>query len=208
MKKILLIVSIVMSVFVMQAQPGTISLNLDAGYTFGSRVNFDLLHTEVQGAFQYGGGIEYFAGFSNSVEMKYLRMDTQFPLYTDGGIQLNTAEASKGSINFILLGGNSYLNAGFHSKVMPFGGLSAGVGILNIDGSSATKFAFDAKVGVKIKTSSVVSFKLQAYLQSIISTFGTDVWVGAGGYAYTVPDYASLWQFGLGGVICFDFQKK
>ncbi|MHC1778002.1 MAG: hypothetical protein AB9834_21555 [Lentimicrobium sp.] len=208
MKKIVLIVSIFMSALAMQAQPGTISLNLDAGYTFGSTVNFDALYTEVEGAFQYGGGIEYFADFNKSMELKYLRMDTHFPLFTDGGVQLNTDEASKGSVNYILLGGNSYFGSDLDAKVIPFGGLGAGVGILGIDGSTATKFAWDAKLGVKIKTSSVVSFKLQAYLQSIISTFGSDVWVGAGGYAYVVPDYATLWQFGLGGVVCFDFQKK
>ncbi|NTW26275.1 MAG: hypothetical protein HGA37_16365, partial [Lentimicrobium sp.] len=130
MKKILLIASIFMSAFVMQAQPGTISLNLDAGYTFGSRVDFDNFYSDVDGAFQYGGGIEYFADFNKSIELKYMRMDTHFPLYTDGGIRLNTDEASKGSVNYILVGGNTYFSSDLDAKVIPFGGLGAGVGVL------------------------------------------------------------------------------
>jgi len=66
--------------------------------------------------------------------------------------------------------------------------------------------SWDAKLGVKIKTSSAVSLKLQAYLQHTISAAGTDIWYGWYG-AYPVTTYAALWQFGLGGVLCFDFKK-
>ena len=93
------------------------------------------------------------------------------------------------------------------AKARPYGGLGLGVGVIGVNESTATKFAWDARLGVKIKTASVVSLKLQAYMQSIISPFGTDVWVGAGGYACAVPDYATLWQFGFTGVVCFDFKR-
>ena len=26
-------------------------------------------------------------------------------------------------------------------------------------------------------------------------------------YAYAVPDYATLWQFGFTGIVCFDFKR-
>jgi hypothetical protein len=207
MKKILLVTSIVLSVAALRAQPGTISLNLDAGYTFGSTVNFDAAYSEVQGAFRYGGGIEYFADFNRSIVLKYHRMDTYFPLYTQAGVRINTDNDYKGSVNYILVGGNNYFGQDPDGKISPYGGLSLGVGVLGVNENTATKFAWDARLGAKIKTSSIVSLKVEAYMQSIISTFGSDVWVSAGGYAYAVPDYATLWQFGFTGIICFDFQK-
>jgi hypothetical protein len=206
MKKILMITSIVLCVIALRAQPGTVSLNLDAGYTFGSTVNFDAAHAHVDAAFQYGGGIEYFSDFNKSIEVKYLRMDTHVPLYKPNGDQYNTGK-DKGSVNYILLGGNNYFGSDPDAKARPYGGLGLGVGVIGVEGTTVTKFAWDAKLGVKIKATPVVSLKLQAYMQSIISTFGSDVWVSAGGVAYAVPDYATLWQFGLGGVICFDFSK-
>jgi len=206
MKKILLITSIVLCVVALRAQPGTISLNLDAGYTFGSKVNFDAAYTDVQGAFRYGGGIEYFADFNKSITLKYHRMDTHFPLYLQNGTQLNSDKDSKGSVNYILLGGNTYFGD-MDAKAQPYGGLGLGVGVVGVNDNTATKFAWDARLGVKVKTSSVVSLKLEAYMQSIISTFGSDVWIGYGGYAYAVPDYATLWQFGFTGIVCFDFKR-
>lgn len=206
MKKILLITSIVLCTVALRAQPGTISLNLDAGYTFQSKVNFDAAYTEVQGAFRYGGGIEYFADFNKSITLKYHRMDTHFPLYWQNGEQINSDKDSKGSVNYILLGGNTYFGD-MDAKARPYGGLGLGVGVIGVNDNTATKFAWDARLGVKIQTASVVSLKLEAYMQSIISTFGSDVWVGYGGYAYAVPDYATLWQFGFTGIVCFDFKR-
>lgn len=134
-------------------------------------------------------------------------MDTYFPLYTQGGVRINTDNDYQGSVNYILLGWNSYFSGDPDAKVDPYGGLGLGVGVLGVNENTATKFAWDARLGVKIKTPSVVSLKVEAYMQSIISTFGTDVWYGYGGYAYAVPDYATLWQFGFTGILCFDFQR-
>lgn len=206
MKKILLLGSFIFCTIAIMAQPGTFSLNLDAGYTFQSTVDFDAAYTEVQGAFRYGGGIEYFADFNKSVVLKYHRMDTDFPLYLDNGVQLNSDRDSKGSVNYILIGGNNYFGDALDAKALPYGGLGLGVGIIGVNGNTVSKFAWDARLGVKIKTSSVVSLKVEAYMQSIISTFGSDVWV-YNGYAYAVPDYATLWQFGFTGIVCFDFKK-
>jgi hypothetical protein len=207
MKKILLITSIVLCVIALRAQPGTISLNLDAGYTFHDEVNFDAAYTDVQAAFRYGGGIEYFADFNKSFTLKYHRMDTYFPLYRANGEQINSDADSKGSVNYILLGGNNYFGSDPDAKARPYGGLGLGIGVIGVNDNTATKFAWDARLGVKIKTASVVSLKLEAYMQSIISTFGSDVWIGYGGYAYAVPDYATLWQFGFTGILCFDFRR-
>jgi hypothetical protein len=206
MKKFLLLCVLILCVITIQAQPGTISLNLDAGYTFHDEVNFDAAYTDVQAAFRYGGGIEYFADFNKSITLKYHRMDTYFPLYTQAGVEIDPDNDFKGSVNYILIGGNSYFGD-MDAKAQPYGGLGLGLGVIGVNDNTATKFAWDARLGVKIKTASVVSLKLEAYMQSIISTFGSDVWVSGGGVAYAVPDYATLWQFGFTGILCFDFKR-
>ena len=206
MKKTLLIASIILCTVALRAQQGTISLNLDAGYTFHDEVQLDAAYLDVEAAFTYGGGIEYFTGYSNSIEAKYIRMDTHIPLYKPTGEVWNEGH-TKGAVNYILVGGNNYFGSDPDDKIRPYGGLGLGMGIISIDGNNATKFAWDAKLGIKIQTSSAVSVKLQTYMNSIISTFGSDIWYDPWGYPIAVPDYATLWQFGFSGILCFDFQR-
>jgi opacity protein-like surface antigen len=206
MKKLLLITGIVICTFTLRAQPGTISLNLDAGYTFHDKVNFDAAYTDVQAAFQYGGGIEYFKDFNKSIEIKYLRMDTYFPLYKQNGERLNPENEYKGSVNYVLFGVNNYFGPDPDAKARPYGGIGLGIGILGVENGTTTNFAWNARLGVKIKASPVVSIKLQAHMQSIVAPFGTDLW-SSGGYTYAVPDWATLWQFGFEGILCFDFKR-
>jgi opacity protein-like surface antigen len=205
MKKTLLITSIVLCSIALYAQRGVISLNLDAGYTFKSNVDFGSANADVNAAFQWGGGLEFFSSDNSSVDLKYLRMSTTIPLFV-GDEQMNTGYDA-GAVNYILLGGNKYFGQDPDAKARPYGGLGLGVGILDVNDNSATKFAWDAKLGVKIQTSSVVAIKLQGYMQSIVSTFGSDVWIAPNGQPYAVTDYVTLWQFGLSGILCFDFSK-
>ena len=195
------------TVGVVNAQgPGSISLNVYGGYTFKDRVNLDSYHIDVKDGFQYGGGLEYFVRRNKSIEIKYMRLDTQFPLYGPGGSQLNAK--TDGSVNFVLLGGNNYFARTTDQKAVPFAGVDLGIGWAEgPEQGSGVKFAWDAKVGVKLMTSSSVSFKLQAYIQSMISAFGTDYWYYPGWGTVAVQDYAHLFQFGLGGAVCFGKNK-
>ena len=111
-----------------QAQTGTLSANLYGGYTFKERVNFDAAYTTVQDGFQWGVGLEYFTSYRTSVELKYMRMDTRFPLFGPQGAQLNTGK-DDGSLQYILLGGNQYFPR-TGSAIAPFIGGSLGIGIL------------------------------------------------------------------------------
>jgi hypothetical protein len=189
------------------AQYSKFSLNVTGGYTFQDRVDLDAFYVKVKDGFQYGGSLEYFTSRRQSVELSYNRLDTYFPLYRQNGNRVDSKE-NKGAVNYILLGGNSYFPQSYDSKLMPFVGGGVGVGWFEGNNNSSAKFAFNIKAGAKIKTNSVVSFKVNAYLQSIVSTFGTDYWYGWYGQVYAVPDYATLWQFGLGGAICFDFKPR
>ncbi|HEX5669044.1 MAG TPA: hypothetical protein VFX73_09590, partial [Chitinophagaceae bacterium] len=100
MKKITAIIGFVLLALAVNAQaPKTVSLNVYGGYTFTDRVRFDAAYADVMGAFQWGGGLEYFPTRDNSVELKYQRMATDFPLYIYNGSQINKGNES-GAVSF------------------------------------------------------------------------------------------------------------
>jgi len=190
-------------------EPKSFSLNLYGGYNFKDKVNFDASYGYVNEAFQYGAGVEFFPSRNKSFELRWLNVSTEFPLYGPAtGNQLNAGK-DKGSINYILIGGNSYFGSDPKAKALPYLGAGLGVGILALkDGNSSTEFAWDAKLGVKIKTGSAVSFNIHAYFQSIVSAVGYDYYYYPGWGTTAFTDYASIFQFGLGGALCFNFKKK
>lgn len=194
------------------AQKGTFSLNFPLGYTFKDSVKFDAAHAHVSDGFQHGVGFEYFVGNAQSLELSYQRLYVNVPLYVElpsdkKHKQLNEGYYSSGAVNYILLGGSRYFGKSFDAKAQPFFGGGIGVGILEGGGESVTSFAWNIKAGVKLNTGRAVYFKLNAYLQSVNSTFGNDYWNSWNG-PVAVPENATLLQFGLGGAICLDFPKK
>ncbi len=181
----------------------SLSLNLYGGYNFKDRVEYRYAYGYVEDGFQYGGSLEYFFYSDISIELKYLRQDTNFPLYGTRREQVNAGD-DKGAINYILFGGNHYYETG--PNIAPFVGASAGVGIVETPQSgNDTYFAWDVKFGVKIKTASPVSVNLNAYIQSVTAAVGDS-------YYYTyygvvgVTDYVSTYQFGLGATLSFNFK--
>lgn len=200
----LLLVALLVSSVAIAQERGSMSINLYGGYNFSDTVEFGNSYGYVEEAFQYGGGLEYFYYNNNSVEVKYLRTDTHMPLYGPLGTKLNAAD-DKGAINYILLGGTSYFG-GSSQTVLPYIGAGLGVGIVETPQSgNETTFAWDLKLGMKIKTESVVSVNLQAYLQSATKAVGNS-------YYYTyygivpVTEYVATYQFGLGAVLSFNFE--
>ncbi len=203
-KSVIFSIVILFSIVVNAQQSNSVSLNAYGGYTFGDKVNFDASYANVDAAFQYGGGLEYFLARNKSIELKYLRMDTHLPYYLANGTQLNK-DTSKGVVQYVLADFTEYFGNST-AKAVPYAGAGLGVGIVSIkEGNTATKFAWNAKLGVKLKTPSAVSVNLQAYIQSIVSAVGNDYWVYPGGAVVAVPDYATIFQFGLGAVISFNF---
>jgi opacity protein-like surface antigen len=204
----LLGVLLILSINTNAQSRGALSLNAYGSYTFQERVPLDAFYTDIQGGFQWGAGLEYFVQRNKSIELKYQRMDTKSPLFRPNGEQVNKGN-DDAALNYIMLGGNNYFTSSMNDKVVPYVGGDIGIGIAEGPSSnSGAKFAWGAKAGVKIKTSSAVSFKLHAYIQSMVSTFGTDFWYYPGWGTYAVADYATILQFGLGGAVCFDFNKK
>ena len=195
-------------VSVIGQEMNSIALNLYGGYAFKDKLKFDNFYGYVNDAFEYGAGLEYFMDRTKSIELRYLRMDTDLPLYGPAGTKLNEGKES-GAVNYILIGANSYFGSDPHAKTVPYAGLGVGVGIVSIkDANSSTKFAWDMRLGVRIKTSSTMSFKLHGYMQSVIAAMGDDFYLTGAGAPIAVPEFASIFQFGLGGALCFNFKKK
>ena len=201
MKYSLMVLSVILISTGLQAQnEGPVSLNIYGGYTFKDKVGFEGFYGYIDEGIQYGGGLEYSIDPTKSIELKYLRMDTHFPLFTDAGMKLNEG-ADEGSVSYILIGGNNYFEGTPY-----YAGFSVGLGIVDVR-NTATKFAWELKTGVKLKTASPIAIKLQAYLQNIIGGVGSDFYHTSNGTVINVPDYASIFQFGLGAAISFNFRS-
>ena len=191
----------------------SIRLNVYGSYVFED--SFDSYYDygnyyqgQTQDGFQYGAGIEFEVHPGSSIELLYLREDTNAPTqYYNGGLFDKYADFDLG-INYILLGGNhSFRKPG--SKVEGFGGLMAGMAIVDIKNpqtnysDSATKFAWGLKGGAIIWASNKVGIKLQAQLLSITQSLGGGVYFGTGGASAGVSSYSSIYQFSLGGGLVF-----
>ena len=210
-----LIVVLLLSVGAKAQDRGSVLLNVYGGYNFSDRVDlYSPDYVQFGDGFQFGGGFEYFVTPTGSIGINYYRMNTSMeaygrPLGSGVGpvVQLNEGNDS-GALNYILADYTYYFNTGSET-LTPYFGAGLGVGILESPNQgSETNFAWDLKLGAKIKTGSPVSINLQAYLQSMSEPIGSSTywnnWYGP--ISYT--DYAVLYQFGLGAVISYDFKSN
>lgn len=208
MKKTTILLGLFFGLCVFQTnaqEQGTISLFANANYNFEETVPYDYADLNIKDGLQWGGGLEYYLNNYSSVELKYNRMDTDFAVkgFYNGDSRYG---ASKGSLQYYLLGYTGYFNKG--SKAVPFLGASVGLGIADTpDFSAETGFAWDLRAGVKMKTGGPVTVKLQAYLQSMLTTAGTDYYY-YWGYVYAYPEYHRILQFGFGAVLNYDFKSR
>ena len=204
MKNYFILLVLFLSFSTKAQESGSLSLNLYGGYNFSDKVDFDMGYVNVKEGFQWGVGLEYFVQKYSSVELKYLRIDTKMEAFV-GNTQINAGD-DKGAVNNILVDFTQYFDAG-SSKLLPYIGGGLGMGIVESPkNGNQTTFAWDIKLGAKIKTSSAVSVNLQAYLQSMSSAVGNDIFYTWYGPVY-VTDYATLYQFGLGAVISYNFKN-
>jgi opacity protein-like surface antigen len=201
----LLLMAFLFSAGMMAQDRGSVVLDVYGTYTFSNNVNFDYGHINVGDGFTYGAGFEFFPQKSSSVELKYLRLDTEMNVSAPGqAIPDKYKGGGNGAFNYILLGGNQYFDNG--GNAVPY--LGGGLGMAIVEGpfgGSDTNFAWEIKGGVKIKTASIVSVSLQANLISTVTPAGSDTYWGYWG-PVAIQDYAYSYQFGLGAVIGFNFK--
>ncbi len=187
-------------------QRGSVVLNALGGYTFQDKVSDSYGYGTIKEAFQYGGTLEYYLHPLRSIEVIYQRMDTKLPVWLynyNGGLQYNPGKEDV-AITYILLGGNHYIPTG-STSVFPYGGFGLGVGVVSAKdyNESLTKFAWNFKLGVRLKLSEKVALKLQGSVESVVQAVGGALYFGTGGAGYDVSSYSTIYQFGLGGALCF-----
>jgi hypothetical protein len=191
-----------------QSQP-KMALNVYGGYVFPDHVSLGNYYNYnnygyIEGNGQYGAGLEFFVDPHRSIELSYQYMSTKTKFYNYQG-QTNSNDDNS-TIQYIMIGGNNYVPT-HNEHIQPYGGFALGVGITNFNyyegnSASATKFAWNLHLGVKVKTEGAISLKFQAILQSIAQGVGVGVGFGTGGASAGVTTYSSVLQFGLQAALC------
>ncbi|HTF16881.1 MAG TPA: hypothetical protein VK658_02345 [Chryseolinea sp.] len=203
MKKILSVLILLQLSLAVYAQK-TITLNGYGAYVFDDKFDTyysstDYVYGKIKGGFMWGAGLEVRIREDYGGELAYFRLDTQAPI--ESYTRNRTIDLG---VNYIMLGGVRYLKLA-NEKLEPYGGLLLGMAIFNnknpqfSEESSATKFAWGARLGTNIWVSEKVGLKLQAYVLSAVQGAGGGLYVGTGGAGAGVSTYSTLYQFGLGG---------
>jgi Surface antigen len=207
MKKLFLLSLLVFaSFFAVHAQ--IISLTGFGGYTFQDKVTFSNAYGYLNASGNWGASIEGMNRAGYAIELLYWGQNTHIPFYfyNAPSIQVNK-DNDKANLSYIMLNFLHYLHA--NPTVWPYGGFGIGAGILDpSDGSTESKFAWDLKMGVKIKLAPAIGFKIQAQLFSLVQAASGGFYVGTGGSGTVVSSYSSIYQFGFSGGICFDLDKS
>jgi hypothetical protein len=215
MKKILLSLSFISIVALASAQH--IRLNVYSSYVFDD--GFDAYNNansyyngKVSAGVQWGGGIEYLADPSYGVELLYYYKNSDVPSrFKVGTLTTERNETLDLTQHYILLSGNRHMETDNH-KVTGYGGLILGMVISEVDvpsngnHSSNSNFAWGARLGTDIWLTPKIGLKLQAQILSATRASGGDLYYGYWG-PVAVPDYSTLWQFGLGGGLAFKMGK-
>lgn len=182
-------------------------------YAFDDKVDSYYSSTEffngkIKGGFQWGGGLEYMMAPVQSIELSYLRLDSNAPMtYYDKGMNGVTSTDFDVATNYVLIGSNRYFPTG--KNIEPYAGAQLGLGILSATNpdknksDTATKFAWGLKAGINIWASDNVGIKLQTGLNSIVQGAGGGFYFGTGGGGVGVSAYSSFYQFYIGGGLTF-----
>jgi opacity protein-like surface antigen len=197
MKKTI-VLSVVLFFIVAAGYSQHLSVNAFGGYTFRDRINFSNAYTYINGGGMWGASVEGVNAQGTGLEILYQYQSTTSP--TTIYIPSQTF-SSNTVISYLLLNFEQYYTN--NPKIQPYGGLGLGAAFYKSDyqgSTSATKFAWDIKAGVKFKMSSSVGIKIGAQLMSSAQATGNAFYYG---YVYTT--YATILQFGFTGGLVFDF---
>lgn len=215
MKKSLLSLLMLTAVIVVSAQQ--VKLNLYSSYVFDDGFNFynsasDYYSGKLEAGVQWGAGIEYSADPMYGGELSYFYKNSKAPSnFKFGTLTQERQETFDVTQHYIMLGFNSHL-ANQSKKVEGYFGLLIGWVITDVtspstnNSASNSNLAWGGKLGTDIWISPKVGIKLQSQILSATRAYGGDIYYGYWG-PVTVPDYSTMWQFGLGGGLTFRLGK-
>jgi hypothetical protein len=199
MKKVLS--SIVILFIAVAGYSQHLSVNAFGGYTFRDKINFGNAYAYINAGGIWGASIEGVNAQGSGLELLYQYQSTKIPSYTYPGNFPQNASSDGAVVSYLLLNFEQYLLN--NPKIQPYGAIGLGAAFYKGDyagSSSATKFAWDLKAGVKFKASDAVGIKIGAQLLGSAQATGNAFYYG---YVYTT--YATILQFGFTGGLVFDF---
>jgi hypothetical protein len=215
MKKIFLFLLLVPAVMAANAQHAR--LNLYSSYVFED--GFDAYNDannyysgRINAGLQLGAGIEYLADPTYGVELLYFYKKSDAPSHFKlGTLTTEKSETFDVTQHFIMLAANSHVHSG-NQKIEGVGSLMLGMLINDVTAPSTgnstnhSNFAWGGRLGMDYWLSAKLGIRLQAQILSATRASGGDVYYGYWG-PVAVPDYTTLWQFGLGGGLTFKLGK-
>ena len=171
---------------------------------------YDYYTGTIKGGFQYGVGLEYVVHQRYGIEIVWFHQSTEAPVTFQRGV-VNPISSSVFDVNqdYIMLGLQSIVPHP-NGKIEGFGGLLAGIALVNVEDpetgreASTDKFAWGARLGANFWASEKIGIKLQAQLLSVAQATGGGLYFG-GGAGVAVSSYSTIYQFGLGGGLVFRF---
>jgi len=174
-----------------------LSINAFGGYTFRDKINFGNAYTYINEGGIWGVSVEGVNQQGTGLELLYQYQKTATP--TTIYVPSQTINSNT-TISYLLLNFEQYYMN--NPKILPYGGIGLGAAFYSSDyqgSSSATKFAWDIKAGVKFKMGSSVGLKIGAQLLGSSQATGT-AWY----YGYVYTTYATILQFSFTGGLVFD----
>ena len=175
-----------------------LSVNAFGGYTFRDKINYGNAYTYINGGGMWGASVEGVNAQGTALELLYQYQSTETP--TTVYVPSQTFPSST-VVSYLLLNFEQYLLN--NPKIQPYAGIGLGAAFYKSDFqgvTSATKFAWDLKAGVKFKATDAFGIKIGAQLLGSAQATGTAFYYG---YAYTT--YATILQLGFTGGLVFDF---
>jgi len=203
--KVLLSAACCLSFFFSSGQ--VLSVTGFGGYTFRERADFSNAYGYINAGGHWGASVEGINRTGQGIELLYQRQGTHTPMYyyNSPNTQINE-NGDQTAISYFMLNAVNYF---LRSDIQPYAG--AGMGVALIDNNaygSATKFSWDVKLGVRLKASPKISFKLQAQLYSIVQAEGGDFYGPSATNGISVNSTGNTYQLGLSGGVCVNFEKK
>ncbi len=201
MKK--LSVLIILFSVITTAKAQDVTLLTFESYTFADKVEFPYGYGKIYDGFQWGVGLEIGLSEYNAIEIIYQNLvaDVYVEDYYFSVINPDTYYG-EATFNYILVGGTRYLPV--NDVLSGFGSLDIGMTIASPNGDqfdSVTKFTWAGRLGLRVKGSGRLSFRVHAQITNPVQAFGGGLYFGTGGAGAGVSTYSTIWQFNLGGSV-------
>ena len=177
-----------------------VSLSGFGGYTFQDKVfgyNGDVI---IRDGANYGGMLSFRPNSTVSVELTYMRQDTDFDVSSYASTIVDRFTIP-GSMNYMMLGASH--SPDFTAQVAPYAGFMLGAAVIapQADYSDIWRFAVGGKLGALFNASDKIGIFIQTQLMVPVQGVGIAVGCSGSGCGSGVSTSSTATQFGFSGGI-------